>query len=97
MAYRNLGKSGVKVSPVCLGTMTFGREADAAESFAIMDYFVEQGFNFLDTADGYSAGAAEEIVGRWMKERQKRKAKGTPGKGVGGARRGGCERGGYTG
>lgn len=73
MEYRKLGKSGVKVSPVCLGTMTFGREADEAESFAIMDYFVEQGFNFLDTADGYSAGAAEEIVGRWMKERQNRR------------------------
>jgi aryl-alcohol dehydrogenase-like predicted oxidoreductase len=73
MEYRNLGKSGVKVSPVCLGTMTFGREADEATSFAIMDYFVEHGFNFLDTADGYSTGGSEEVVGRWMKERQNRR------------------------
>ncbi|NKB69077.1 MAG: aldo/keto reductase [Candidatus Latescibacteria bacterium] len=73
MEYRNLGKTGVKVSPVCLGTMTLGREADEAESFAMMDYFVEQGFNFLDTADGYSAGGSEEVVGRWMQERQNRR------------------------
>jgi aryl-alcohol dehydrogenase-like predicted oxidoreductase len=52
--------------------MTFGREADEAMSFAIMDYFVEQGFNFLDTADGYSTGGSEEVVGRWMKERKNR-------------------------
>ena len=73
MEYRNLGKSGVKVSPVCLGTMTFGREADEETSFAMMDYFVEQGFNFFDTANGYSKGGAEEVVGRWMKERQNRR------------------------
>ena len=73
MEYRNLGKSGVKVSPVCLGTMTLGREADEAESFAILDYFVEQGYNFLDTADGYSTGGSEEVVGRWMKARQNRR------------------------
>lgn len=73
MNYRNLGKSGLKVSPVCLGTMTFGREADEKASFAIMDYFVEQGFNFLDTADVYSAGVSEGILGRWMKERQNRR------------------------
>ena len=74
MEYRNLGKSGVKVSPVCLGAMTFGREADEATSFAIMDYFVEQGFNFLDTANGYSAGGSEQVVGRWMKDRQNRRS-----------------------
>ena len=73
MEYRNLGKTGVKVSPVCLGTMTFGREADEATSFAMMDYFVEQGYNFLDTADGYSTGGSEEVVGRWIKARQNRR------------------------
>ncbi len=52
----SLGKSGLKVSQVCLGTMTFGREADEAASFAIMDYFVEHGGTFLDTADAYSNG-----------------------------------------
>jgi aryl-alcohol dehydrogenase-like predicted oxidoreductase len=67
-----LGKSGLKVSQVCLGTMTFGREADEAASFAIMDYFVEQGGTFLDTADAYSIGATESVVGRWLKARGNR-------------------------
>ena len=58
---------------MCLGTMTFGREADEETSFASMDYFVEQGCNFLDTADVYSMGGSEEVVGRWMKERRNRK------------------------
>jgi aryl-alcohol dehydrogenase-like predicted oxidoreductase len=69
-----LGKSGLKVSRVCLGTMTFGREADEAESFAIMDYFVEQGGTFLDTADAYSIGVTESLVGRWLKARGNRES-----------------------
>jgi aryl-alcohol dehydrogenase-like predicted oxidoreductase len=64
-----LGKSGLKVSRVCLGTMTFGREADEETSFGIMDRYLELGGNFVDTADGYSNGGAEEVVGRWMKQR----------------------------
>ena len=72
-SFKNLGKSGLKVSPVCLGTMTFDREADQDESFRIMDYFVEQGFNFLDTANAYSLGKSEAAVGRWLKERGNRK------------------------
>lgn len=72
MKYKRLGKSGLKVSPVCLGTMTFDREADVKTSFAIMDYFTEQGFNFIDTADAYSMGASESVVGQWLKERKKR-------------------------
>jgi aryl-alcohol dehydrogenase-like predicted oxidoreductase len=67
-----LGKSGLKVSRVCLGTMTFGREADEAASFAIMDYFVEHGGTFLDTANAYSAGATESVVGRWLTARRNR-------------------------
>ena len=67
-----LGKSGLKVSQVCLGTMTFGREADEAASFSIMDYFVEQGGTFLDTADAYGVGATESVVGRWLKARGNR-------------------------
>ena len=67
-----LGKSGLKVSQVCLGTMTFGREADEATSHSIMDYFVEQGGTFLDTADAYGTGAAESVVGRWLKARRNR-------------------------
>ncbi len=73
MEITQLGKSGLRVSKVCLGTMTFGREADEATSFAIMDYFVEHGGTFLDTADAYSTGATEEVVGRWMKARKNRR------------------------
>ncbi|HUI70504.1 MAG TPA: aldo/keto reductase, partial [Spirochaetia bacterium] len=68
----SLGRSGLKVSQVCLGTMTFGREADEAISFKILDYFVEQGGSFIDTADAYSTGATESVVGRWLKARGKR-------------------------
>lgn len=68
----SLGRSGLKVSEVCLGTMTFGREADERTSFAIMDHFVEHGGTFLDTADAYSTGATESVVGRWLKARENR-------------------------
>lgn len=66
MDYRFLGKSGLKVSELCLGTMTWGREADEATSFAMMDAFAEAGGNFLDTADVYSRGLSEEITGKWL-------------------------------
>ncbi len=68
----SMGKSGLKVSQVCLGTMTFGREADEATSFKIMDYYVEQGGCFLDTADAYGVGATEVVVGKWIKARKNR-------------------------
>ncbi|MBC7235247.1 MAG: aldo/keto reductase [Chloroflexi bacterium] len=69
MQYVRLGRSGLKVSKICLGTMTFGREADEEMSFRLMDRFMELGGNFLDTADQYSMGGSEEIVGRWIKKR----------------------------
>ena len=62
MEYRFLGKTGLKVSAFCLGTMTFGREADEATSHAILDRFVAAGGNFIDTADVY--GARGVRVGR---------------------------------
>ena len=68
MEYRNLGRSGVVVSAQALGTMTFGAEADEATSGAIMTAFVEDGGTLVDTADTYSAGASEAIVGRWLSE-----------------------------
>jgi aryl-alcohol dehydrogenase-like predicted oxidoreductase len=71
MEYRYLGKSGLKVSEMCLGTMTFGREADKETSFAMMDRFVAGGGNFLDTADVYSQGLSEQIVGGWLKTKQR--------------------------
>ncbi|MGY4644281.1 aldo/keto reductase [Cellulomonas sp. URHB0016] len=66
MQYRTLGPSGTVVSTHCLGTMTFGSEADETTSGDILTAFVEHGGTFLDTADVYSAGASEEIVGRWL-------------------------------
>ena len=69
MNYRYLGKTGLRVSELCLGAMTFGRANEATEedSFAMMDRFVSMGGNFIDTANVYSAGVSEEIVGRWLK------------------------------
>ena len=66
MKYRNLGNSGAIVSELTLGTMTFGAEADETTSHAIIDSFVEHGGTFIDTADVYSAGESEQIVGRWL-------------------------------
>jgi aryl-alcohol dehydrogenase-like predicted oxidoreductase len=67
-----LGLSGLRVSRVCLGTMTFGREADESTSQAILDHFVQEGGIFLDTADAYGRGTSEEIIGRWLKARGNR-------------------------
>lgn len=69
MQLRRLGNSGAIVSAWCLGTMTFGNEADEATSFALMDLYAKAGGNFLDTADVYSDGASETIVGRWLQAR----------------------------
>ena len=69
MELRRLGNSGTIVSAWCLGTMTFGKEADEAASFAMMDDYAKAGGNFIDTADVYSTGASETIVGRWLKAR----------------------------
>lgn len=67
MRYRKLGNSGAVVTTLCLGTMTFGAEADEAASHAILAAYAAAGGNFIDTADVYSAGASEEIIGRWLK------------------------------
>jgi aryl-alcohol dehydrogenase-like predicted oxidoreductase len=67
MDYRFLGKTGLKASELCLGAMTFGWTTEEEDSRRIMDRFVEAGGNFIDTADVYSGGKSEEIVGRWLK------------------------------
>jgi aryl-alcohol dehydrogenase-like predicted oxidoreductase len=64
--YRFMGTTGLRVSELCLGAMTFGREADEGVSREIMDRFMEAGGNFIDTADVYSQGGSEEVVGRWL-------------------------------
>jgi len=66
MEYRFLGKTGMKVSELCLGAMTFGRESTEEVSRAMLDRFVEVGGNFIDTADVYGRGSSEEILGRWL-------------------------------
>lgn len=86
MEYNFLGKTGLKVSNICLGTMTFGsvdtgplavffgnpRQTNEADSHKILDRFVELGGNFLDTANLYCCGQSEEIIGTWLKKRQNR-------------------------
>jgi aryl-alcohol dehydrogenase-like predicted oxidoreductase len=62
--YRNLGRTGVKVSQLCLGTMMFGRSTNEADSVAIIERALDQGVNFVDTANAYSAGASERYVGK---------------------------------
>lgn len=70
MQYRHLGRSGVQVSRLCLGTMNFGGLTSEAESWAIMDAALERGINFFDTANVYGGqrgeGITEQIVGRWL-------------------------------
>ena len=67
MEYRSLGRTGLKVSELCLGAMTFGRETGEGDSIKMLDRFLAAGGNFIDTADVYSQGASEEILGRWLK------------------------------
>ena len=68
MEYRRLGRSGLLVSELCLGCMTFGRELDEEGSREIVTRFLEAGGNFIDTADVYAMGSSEEIVGRAIKD-----------------------------
>src|SRR5262245_17805027 len=79
MNQRRLGRTGLKVSDICLGTMTFGHQCDEKTSFAILNKAADQGVTFLDTADVYpvppspeTAGRTEEIVGRWLKGQRRR-------------------------
>jgi aryl-alcohol dehydrogenase-like predicted oxidoreductase len=69
MDYRTLGRSGCAVSALCLGTMTFGNESDEKVSHAQLDRFVEAGGTFIDTADVYSQGESERIIGHWLASR----------------------------
>jgi aryl-alcohol dehydrogenase-like predicted oxidoreductase len=75
MEYRRLGRTGLKVSTICLGTMQFGWTANEEQSFQVMDRAIELGCNFFDTADVYSrwyegneGGESETIIGNWLAE-----------------------------
>jgi 1-deoxyxylulose-5-phosphate synthase len=74
MKTKKMGRTGLKVSEICLGTMTFGKQCDEGTSFAIMDTASELGIDFFDTADGYpmggtleTVGSTETIAGKWLK------------------------------
>ena len=70
MEYRSLGRSGLKVSPLCLGTMMFGAQTDEPTARRIIDTAATQGVNFIDTADVYAAGRSEEVVGRAIADKR---------------------------
>ncbi|WP_053376236.1 aldo/keto reductase [Paenibacillus sp. FJAT-27812] len=70
MKYNLLGKSGLAVSELCLGTMTFGNTTSEEDSIDMIDRFVDRGGNFLDTADVYVSGRSEEIVGKAIKNKR---------------------------
>ncbi|MFD1791411.1 aldo/keto reductase [Ochrobactrum teleogrylli] len=76
MEYKKLGRTELKVSPLCFGGNVFGWTVDEATSFSLLDRFVDAGLNFIDTADVYSAwangnvgGESETIIGNWLKSR----------------------------
>ncbi|QDU81657.1 General stress protein 69 [Polystyrenella longa] len=69
MKLKSLGQTDLQVSEIGMGCVTFGREIDQASSFEILDYALEKGINLLDTAAAYAAGASEQVVGGWMKDR----------------------------
>ncbi|PJF25548.1 MAG: aldo/keto reductase, partial [Phototrophicales bacterium] len=71
MNYRYLGRTGLKVTELCLGAMTFGREADETTSCAILDAFAAAGGNFIDTANVYTRGVSETILGSWLAKQRR--------------------------
>src|ERR1700722_14451286 len=80
MQRRTLGRSGLRVAPLCLGGNVFGWTADEAASFKVLDALVAAGLNFIDTADVYSnwvpghhGGESETIIGKWFKRSGRRK------------------------
>ena len=79
MRYRRLGRTALRVSELCLGTMNFGPQTPEPESWAIMDRALEMGINFFDTANRYGGdkgpGATEEIIGRWLAQGGDRREK----------------------
>ena len=72
MDYRFMGRTGLKVSELCLGTQTFGWVADEAAAHALADRFVGAGGNFFDTSNIYNKGQSETILGNWLKSRGNR-------------------------
>ncbi|HEX4213286.1 MAG TPA: aldo/keto reductase [Candidatus Dormibacteraeota bacterium] len=72
MEYRSLGRTGVRVSPICLGCMMFGGKTEPEDSYAIIDRAIDAGVNFIDTANVYSRGRSEEVTGEALRRNGKR-------------------------
>src|SRR5271163_206729 len=72
MKYASLGRTGVKVSPLCLGCLNFGGKADPETAHRIIDHAIDAGINFLDTANVYGRGRSEEVTGEALKRNGKR-------------------------
>src|SRR5436309_2258221 len=75
MEYRHLGRTGLRVSPLCLGTMNFGPRTSEPDSFVIMDAALDAGINFFDTANRYGGTETESIIGRWLAQGGERREK----------------------
>ena len=80
MKYRKLGTTNLNVSAICLGTMTFGEQNSQLDGFELLDYAIERGVNFVDTAEIYphrpkkeTYGKSEEIIGNWLKTKKKQR------------------------
>lgn len=78
MEYRYIGRTGLRVTPICMGTMSFGSWSDEREAFRIMDKALDRGINFFDTAEVYPippkasyAGETENIIGKWLKDKKR--------------------------
>ena len=71
MEYRRMGRTGLKVSELCLGTMTFGHSADEEESRRIVDLAIDAGVNFIDTANSYADSRSEQYLGNILKGRRR--------------------------
>ena len=79
MQLRELGRSGLQVSPLAFGGNVFGWTVDEAQSFRLLDAWLDAGFNFVDTADvysrwvpGHTGGESETIIGKWLRQSGKR-------------------------
>ena len=79
MKFKKLGNTDLEVSLICIGTMTWGKQNNQTEAFEQMDYCIDQGINFFDTAEMYAVpcteetfGKTETIIGNWFKERNNR-------------------------
>ena len=72
MEYRALGRTGIQVSQICLGTMMFGGKSDEPESCRMIDHAIERGVNFIDTADVYAGNESERIVGKALEQDNRR-------------------------